>query len=112
MSGFYCLTCCFNVPTGQHFYEHCCGYSDCRVIPIATLCDPPEPTVIDESDLAPGMVATFGSLITDYTFLVSMPLAKLQEGDWLWAEGRTFPFGETFDREAVSIVRRIAGVRP
>lgn len=27
-----------------------------RIIPIATTCDPPEPTVIDESDLAPGMV--------------------------------------------------------
>ncbi len=27
-----------------------------RVIPIATICNPPEPTVIDESDLAPGMV--------------------------------------------------------
>jgi hypothetical protein len=27
-----------------------------RVIPIATPCHPPEPTVIDESDLAPGMV--------------------------------------------------------
>lgn len=26
-------------------------------IPQATICDPPEPTVIDESDLAPGMVA-------------------------------------------------------
>jgi len=27
-----------------------------RVIPIATICNPPEPTTIDESDLAPGMV--------------------------------------------------------
>ncbi len=27
-----------------------------RVIPIATICDPPEPTVIEASDLAPGMV--------------------------------------------------------
>lgn len=27
-----------------------------KTIPIATICDPPEPTTIDKSDLAPGMV--------------------------------------------------------
>lgn len=35
---------------------HRAGCPGGRVIPIATICDPPEPTVIDESDLAPGMV--------------------------------------------------------
>lgn len=29
---------------------------ECNAIPIATICDPPEPTVIEASDLAPGMV--------------------------------------------------------
>ena len=28
----------------------------CGEIPVATICDPPEPTVIEASDLAPGMV--------------------------------------------------------
>ena len=70
-NGFYCLTCCFDVPTGQHLYEHCCGYTDCRVIPIATLCS--EPTVIDESDLAPGMVV----VTVDYR-------QPVLEGDDVW----------------------------
>jgi hypothetical protein len=29
-----------------------------KMIPKAVICDPPEPTTIDESDLAPGMVVT------------------------------------------------------
>jgi hypothetical protein len=29
-----------------------------KKIPQAVICDPPEPTTIDESDLAPGMVVT------------------------------------------------------
>ena len=29
---------------------------ECHALPQAVICDPPEPTVIDESDLAPGMV--------------------------------------------------------
>jgi len=44
---------------GQNFWDRRTGkHVGCggRVIPIATICDPPEPTVIDESDLAPGMV--------------------------------------------------------
>ena len=55
MSYFHCLGCgqkaIFVDKNMRH--ETCLGG---RVIPIATLCDPPEPTVIDESDLAPGMV--------------------------------------------------------
>ena len=115
MTRFHCLKCGDLTPANDPFpwmpggqaHAHRAGCPGGRVIPIATLCN--EPTVIDESDLAPGMVATFGSLLTDYTFLVAMPLARLQEGDWLWAEGRTFPFGETFDADAVRIARRVAG---
>lgn len=41
-----------------------------RVIPIATICNPPEPTTIDESDLAPGMVGKIDD--ADGEWLVTM----------------------------------------
>ena len=46
----------FAWPIDGRRYVHRAGCPGGRVIPIATICDPPEPTTIDESDLAPGMV--------------------------------------------------------
>ena len=43
-------------PLGAVVIGHATGCKGMRVTPIAVICDPPEPTVIDESDLAPGMV--------------------------------------------------------
>ena len=43
-------------PLGAVVIGHATGCKAMRVTPIAVICDPPEPTVIDESDLAPGMV--------------------------------------------------------
>jgi hypothetical protein len=43
------------IPSGEA-RAHRAGCPGGHVIPIATLCNPPEPTVIDASDLAPGMV--------------------------------------------------------
>lgn len=64
MSGFHCLKCgdlkgCvggnpFPWLTGGTTHRHTITGCMGRIIPIATLCS--EPTVIDESDLAPGMV--------------------------------------------------------
>ena len=56
MTRFHCLKCGdlsppFYVQAGTSEHFPSCGG---RIIPLATLCN--EPTVIDESDLAPGMV--------------------------------------------------------
>lgn len=72
MTRFHCLKCGDPSPTfyvqagaGEHFPS--CGG---RVIPIATPCHPPEPTVIDESDLAPGMVGVIKSEGSGMTWAV------------------------------------------
>ena len=70
MSGFYCLKCNESAVyvyanDGHHF--GCRG----RVIPIATLCN--EPTIIDESDLAPGMVGVIESDWSSIPYVVRMP---------------------------------------
>lgn len=54
---YHCIKCNENdvhVHAGDGYHFGCSG----RAIPIATICNPPEPTTIDESDLAPGMVVT------------------------------------------------------
>ena len=77
MTRFHCLKCNEDAVyvyanDGHHF--GCRG----RVIPIATLCN--EPTVIDESDLAPGMVAT---LCHEFD---GPHLVDPGEPIWVWAE--------------------------
>lgn len=62
MTRFHCLSCGDLTPANDPFpwipggvaHGHRAGCPGGRVIPIATLCS--EPTTIDESDLAPGMV--------------------------------------------------------
>ena len=52
----WCTKCGFHGVVFLHWrtQEHVgCGG---KTIPIATICNPPEPTTIDKSDLAPGMV--------------------------------------------------------
>ena len=83
-----------------------------RVIPIATLCDPPEPTTIDKSDLAPGMVVV---AVDDHDGLYSewlcTPDAHLSLGRYqqlVWArrqEPHWYRDGVIVDR----YVRRTAG---
>lgn len=53
-----------------------------RVIPIATICDPPEPTVIDESDLAPGMVVAITDIDGDW---LCTPDVHLSDDGIAWA---------------------------
>lgn len=52
---YHCIKCNeddVHVHAGDGYHFGCSG----RAIPIATICDPPEPTVIEASDLVPGMV--------------------------------------------------------
>lgn len=54
------------IPGGEA-RAHRAGCPGGRVIHIATICEPPEPTVIEASDLAPGMLATIRSEFSGFT---------------------------------------------
>ena len=99
------------IPGGEA-RAHRAGCPGGRVIPIATICDPPEPTTIDESDLAPGMVVV---AVDDYDWphreWLCTPDAVLEVGrhrNLVFAcrqEGHWYRDGVIVDR----YVRRIAG---
>ena len=89
------------IPGGEA-HAHRAGCPGGSVIPIATICDPPEPTVIEASDLAPGMVVVavdelfygMALLVTPDVVLLShgktwaFRMALVDEVDALWvAEG-------------------------
>lgn len=116
IKGFHCLK-CGDVPDGtlhevwyphkRHGEHYGCGG---RVIPIATICDPPEPTVIEASDLAPGMVVVAVDdvdLSSPQSFVCS-PDVHLSPITWVTvaANRMTFLIGKSFD---VVAVRRVAG---
>ena len=74
--GYWCEKCGevalspFPYPLDGRKHEHAQLACTGRVIPIATICDPPEPTVIEASDLAPGMVGKIDD--ADGEWLVTM----------------------------------------
>lgn len=104
-NGFHCLKCGVDFRYGN---GHCGEHG----IPIATICNPPEPTTIDESDLAPGMVVV---AVDDHDGLYSewlcTPDAHLSLGRYqqlVWArrqEPHWYRDGVIVDR----YVRRTAG---
>lgn len=82
MNRFHCLSCdelrTIEIEHGvfaQGHNEYCLGGT---VIPIATLCS--EPTVIDESDLAPGMVAVFEPHGHGFYYVVQMCVVTPTKG--------------------------------
>lgn len=98
---YHCIKCNeddVHVHAGDGYHFGCSG----RAIPIAIICDPPEPTVIDASDIAPGMVVVavdepfygMALLVTPDVVLLShgktwaFRMALVDEVDALWvAEG-------------------------
>ena len=104
---YHCLRCNednVHVHAGDGYHFGCSG----RAIPIATICDPPEPTVIEASDLAPGMVCVvvdeFGVLIAD-AWLCDPQTCMTEDG---FSYSRRFFHMEDGDF-TVDQVRRIAG---
>ena len=60
---------------------------ECHALPQAVICDPPEPTVIDESDLAPGMAGArciFGGRAGGCGAGTMTPRDELKAGLWVW----------------------------
>ncbi len=111
MSRFHCLKCNEDAVyvyanDGHHF--GCNG----RVIPIATLCS--EPTVIDESDIAPGMVVVAVDDTQPLDAWVSTPDAGLDANGLVYmCDGCHLSDTRLGDRHDVEgWIRRIAGVRP
>ena len=84
---------------------------ECHAIPHATICNPPEPTVIDESDLAPGMVVVAVDdtqpldawVATPDAVLTTAGLVVMRDGCYL-ADTR---LGDRHDVEGW--IRRVAG---
>ena len=117
MSRFHCLECGDLAVHGPHPFPWLKGHghthtvSGCtgRVIPIATLCS--EPTVIDESDLAPGMVVVaVDDQGPESRPFVAPPFVLLSDIlGWVHC-----PSGEIRQLEFITpdYVRTIAGVRP
>ena len=104
MIGFHCLKCgdsrrTFYVYNNTSTHVGCGGHT----IPIATLCS--EPTVIDESDLAPGMVGVVTGPDTGLTYVVTMD-ARIERTGFVAASNGC---GEGSSGHEV---RRIAGVTP
>ena len=100
----------FAWPIDGRRYVHRAGCPGGRVIPIATICDPPEPTVIDESDLAPGMVVVAVDDVTSSTpqSWVCSPDAHLSLVGWVTVAAIRMSFltGNSFDAQ---VVRYVAG---
>lgn len=74
-----------------------------RVIPIATICNPPEPTTIDESDLAPGMVGVVTG-DTGLTYIVTMDV-RLERTGFVTSSNGCAPC------VSEDTIRRVAGPR-
>lgn len=79
-----------------------------RVIPIATICNPPEPTTIDESDLAPGMVV----VAVDEIGATNPPRSWICTPD-AHIPGEIFAMGTRngYHDEPPDVIRYIAGPR-
>jgi len=79
-----------------------------RVIPIATICDQPEPTVIEASDLAPGMVvvAVDDCGTASEAFLCSPDVIMYDDMYEVMAKRMRY-----LDEVDESVVRRVAGPR-
>ena len=91
MTKSYCLKCGdvalspFPYPLDGRKHDHAQLACNGRVIPIATICDPPEPTVIEASDLAPGMVVVAVDEPPYGTTLLATPDVVLLVNGETWA---------------------------
>lgn len=81
-----------------------------RPIPVATICDPPEPTEIEASDLAPGMVVV---AVDEPDGDIHPPRAWICTPD-AHIPGDVFAMGTRngFHDEPPSVIRYIAGRSP
>lgn len=105
MTRYHCLKCeedDVHVHAGDGYHFGCSG----RAIPIATICDPPEPTVIEASDLAPGMVVVTvddGFTLGETTWIQRWDVEMTDRGIAISSHGVELA------KATPSAIRRIAG---